>query len=95
MTDGGEGSTVSVTSDPCTDLAGNTARRDQRPFKIDKTAPVITDDGRTPAANANGWNNTDVTDDVQPAPTPAQQSGLASQASARRRSPARGLPVRP
>lgn len=29
--------------------------------KVDKTAPTITYDGRTPPANADGWNNSDVT----------------------------------
>ncbi len=47
-TTSGEGFAVSVTSDPCTDLAGNTASGvPSAGFQIDKTAPVITDDGPT------------------------------------------------
>jgi CSLREA domain-containing protein len=45
----------------CADLAGNTASNTQSGIKIDKTAPTITLASRTPAANANGWNNTNVT----------------------------------
>jgi hypothetical protein len=44
----------------CSDLAGNTASDTQTGINIDKTAPSISA-SRTPAANANGWNNTDVT----------------------------------
>ncbi len=45
----------------CTDLAGNTAAAsDSAAFKIDKTAPTASA-SRSPAANGNGWNNTDVT----------------------------------
>jgi hypothetical protein len=44
----------------CTDLAGNTASDTQTGINIDKTAPSISA-SRTPAANSNGWNNTDVT----------------------------------
>src|SRR3989442_7585780 len=47
-------------SGTCTDKAGNTSAIAKVTVKIDKTKPVITG-GRTPAANANGWNNTDVT----------------------------------
>ncbi|HEX8145161.1 MAG TPA: pectinesterase family protein [Pyrinomonadaceae bacterium] len=42
-----------------TDLAGNTAHKTISGISIDKTAPVI--DATRTAANANGWNNTDVT----------------------------------
>jgi hypothetical protein len=42
-----------------TDLAGNTASFTVNGVNIDKTAPSI-NAGRTPAPNANGWNNTDV-----------------------------------
>ena len=43
-----------------TDNVGNTATSAPVTVKLDKTAPTITG-SRTPAANANGWNNTDVT----------------------------------
>ena len=53
-----------MTSDPCTDLAGNTASGvPSADFKIDKTAPVITDDGPTTLPNSNGWYNTNVTNE--------------------------------
>ena len=42
-----------------TDNAGNTAS-DAATVSLDKTKPTIVG-SRTPAANANGWNNTDVT----------------------------------
>jgi microsomal dipeptidase-like Zn-dependent dipeptidase len=44
-----------------TDVAGNTASFTSPSVKIDKTAPVITFVSRLPAANENGWNNTDIT----------------------------------
>ena len=48
---GGEGSAVTVTSDSCTDLAGNTATgKDSATFKIDKTAPSVS--GTIPQADA-------------------------------------------
>ena len=60
-TTSGEGLDVTVTSDGCTDLAGNTATGlASAGFDIDETAPVITGDA-SPDANTNGWNNTDVT----------------------------------
>ena len=43
-----------------TDNLGHTATSAPVTVKLDKTAPTITG-SRTPAANANGWNNTDVT----------------------------------
>jgi len=43
----------------CEDLAGNSASDTVGNVNIDKTPPVITS-SRTPAANANGWNNTNV-----------------------------------
>ena len=53
-----------MTSDPCTDLAGNTATGvTSADFQIDKTAPVITDEGPTTDPNSNGWYNTDVTNE--------------------------------
>jgi hypothetical protein len=54
-----EGANQSV-SGSVTDLAGNTASATVGDINIDKTAPTITG-SRTPEANANGWNNTDVT----------------------------------
>lgn len=44
----------------CVDNAGNSSSDTQSGINIDKTAPGILA-GRTPAANANGWNNSDVT----------------------------------
>ncbi|MFC7491636.1 MULTISPECIES: OmpL47-type beta-barrel domain-containing protein [unclassified Knoellia] len=43
-----------------TDNVGNTGTSAPVTVKLDKTAPSITG-SRTPAANANGWSNTDVT----------------------------------
>jgi hypothetical protein len=57
----GEGVAVTVTSDGCTDLAGNTAAaKTSDAFKIDKTKPSATA-AATPPPNPNGWNRTDVT----------------------------------
>jgi hypothetical protein len=44
----------------CSDVAGNIASIQAGPINIDRTPPVITL-GNRPAANANGWNNSDVT----------------------------------
>src|SRR5207247_10306044 len=44
-------------------------------MRIDNTKPAITG-GRTPAANTNGWNNTDVTVNFTCAETGAVESGL-------------------
>jgi hypothetical protein len=44
----------------CTDHAGNTASDTQTGINIDKTAPTASASA-APAANGNGWNNTDVT----------------------------------
>jgi hypothetical protein len=58
----GEGMAIVVTSDSCTDVAGNTAPGvASAAFKIDKTAPVILSLGPTTSPNAAGWYNTDVT----------------------------------
>ncbi len=54
-----EGSAVTGTV-IVTDLAGNSASFTSAAFKIDKTAPTLTW-GTPTAANAAGWNNTDVT----------------------------------
>jgi hypothetical protein len=53
----GEGSSLPATG-TCTDNAGNTAS-DTQYFKVDATAPTISGSA-SPAANGNGWNNTDV-----------------------------------
>lgn len=42
------------------DVAGNTASAASPAVNIDWTAPVITFGAQSPAANAAGWNNTDV-----------------------------------
>jgi hypothetical protein len=59
-TTSGEGSAVKVTSDSCSDQAGNTAAsKDSAAFKIDKTAPTVT---VTPARSPDhdGWYNAPV-----------------------------------
>ena len=48
-----------VVSTTCTDAAGNSSSA-SRTVNIDKTAPAVAGT-RAPAANVNGWNNTDVT----------------------------------
>ena len=55
----GEGANQSVTG-AVADKAGNTASATVSGINIDKTPPTITG-SRTPVANANCWNNTDVT----------------------------------
>ncbi|OFV97964.1 MAG: hypothetical protein A3H28_07235 [Acidobacteria bacterium RIFCSPLOWO2_02_FULL_61_28] len=54
-----EGSSPSV-SGTCTDVTEKSASATFGPINIDRTAPTITG-SRSPAANPNGWNNTDVT----------------------------------
>jgi len=54
-----EGANQSVGTN-CTDAAGNTATA-SRVVNIDKTPPTLTFSPITPAPNAAGWNNTDVT----------------------------------
>ncbi len=54
-----EGSNQSVNG-ACQDLAGNTASATVGGISIDKTAPTATAN-TTPSANANGWNNSNVT----------------------------------
>jgi len=55
----GEGADQSVTG-WAFDLAGNSASATVSDIHIDKTPPAIVG-SRSPDANANGWNNTDVT----------------------------------
>ena len=54
-----EGTNQSATG-TCQDLAGNIATNAQSNINIDKTAPTAIA-SVLPSANANGWNNTDVT----------------------------------
>ena len=51
----GQSQTVS-----CTDKAGNVGSATATSINIDKTAPIITA-SQSPASNASGWNNTNVT----------------------------------
>lgn len=78
-------STASVTADTAgsalvalaTDRLGNPGVGNLT-VKLDKTAPGITG-SRTPAANANGWNNTDVAVSFSCSDTPSgTASGIAS-----------------
>jgi hypothetical protein len=55
-----EGAGQSATAS-CVDGAGNSVSNTHGGINIDKTAPVLTFDGQSPAANGAGWNNTDVT----------------------------------
>jgi hypothetical protein len=57
-TSSGESSAIVLTAS-CADNAGNTGHASYN-VKVDKTAPSITATA-APAANGNGWNNTDVT----------------------------------
>jgi len=58
---GPDASSVTVNGS-CTDLAGNTsAAVASSAFNYDATPPGIAFVGQSPAANANGWNNSDVT----------------------------------
>ncbi|MET0200741.1 MAG: PxKF domain-containing protein, partial [Gaiellaceae bacterium] len=57
-----QGSAVTVESGSCSDAAGNSqAGVASAAFDIDFTLPTITLATRLPAANAEGWNNEDVT----------------------------------
>jgi sugar lactone lactonase YvrE len=47
-------------SGSCIDLAGNAASATVSEINIDKTTPSVSFGAASPAANANGWNNTDV-----------------------------------
>ncbi|HJQ96874.1 MAG TPA: PxKF domain-containing protein, partial [Candidatus Polarisedimenticolaceae bacterium] len=44
----------------CRDLAGNSAQATASNINIDKTMPSLSFAAASPAANANGWNNTNV-----------------------------------
>lgn len=55
----GEGENQSATG-TCTDLVGLTASNTQTGINIDKTVPTASASA-SPLANANGWNNTNVT----------------------------------
>ena len=55
-----EGENQSLTG-TCQDNAGNIAIDTQAGISIDMTGPHISFVSRTPAANVNGWNNTNVT----------------------------------
>lgn len=65
---------VSTVSFFSTDNAGNVEAANTLTIKLDKTPPTITP-ARTPAPNANGWNNTNVTVSFQCADA---LSGLAA-----------------
>src|SRR5439155_341248 len=56
----GEGAAQSA-SGSATDIAGNTKSATVSGINIDKTDPVATLASRLPAANGDGWNNSDVT----------------------------------
>jgi len=57
-----EGSSISSTAQTVTDRAGNTsAASSVITVKIDKTVPTISAAAASPAANGNGWNNSNVT----------------------------------
>ena len=66
-------STISVTS---TDVAGNVSAATTANVWVDLTIPSITGSTKTPAANAAGWNNGNVT--VNFTATDPQTNGVAS-----------------
>ena len=68
-----EGANQSVIG-TCTDVAGNSASATVSAINIDKTSPTVAP-ARTPAPNASGWNNTNVTVSFQCADS---LSGLAA-----------------
>jgi DNA-binding beta-propeller fold protein YncE len=55
-----EGADQSVTGN-CTDKTGNTVSLAFSGINLDKAIPTVTFAAPSPAPNANGWNNTDVT----------------------------------
>ncbi|TMB69354.1 MAG: hypothetical protein E6J43_04475 [Chloroflexi bacterium] len=75
----GEGAGQSLTnSGDCTDNAGNAASSATvNGINIDKTAPQIVG-SRSPQANADGWNNSDVTVSFSCADAGSVQSGIAT-----------------
>jgi hypothetical protein len=76
----GEGTALKVTSDGCTDVAGNTAQGiDSANFKVDKTKPLISRDGvKSGTLGTNNWYTTDVGYGFTAAdPNGANGSGLA------------------
>ena len=57
-----EGAGQTSPSGTCTDLVGHVSSPvSATGISIDKTSPVIAFTNKTPAPNANGWNNSDVT----------------------------------
>ena len=57
-----EGAGQTSPAGTCTDLVGHVSSPvSATGINIDKTSPVIAFTNRTPAPNANGWNNSDVT----------------------------------
>ena len=85
VTTSAEAANVKVDSPAFTDLAGNTtaAGTASQAFKIDKTAPAVSNAGATTKTNANGWYNTDVTasftaTDAVSGPATATQSATSS-----------------
>ena len=76
----GEGTALKVTSDGCTDVAGNTSQGiDSANFKVDKTKPLISRDGvKSGTLGTNNWYTTDVGYGFTAAdPNGANGSGLA------------------
>ena len=68
---------LKVTSDGCTDVAGNTAQGiDSANFKVDTSTPSISDQGPTTQPDAAGWYNTDVTNTFKA--TDSSGSGLSA-----------------
>jgi hypothetical protein len=66
-----------VTSDSCTDVAGNTAAgSDSASFKVDKTSPTISDLGPTTQPNAAGWYKTDVANRFQAGDSLSRLNGI-------------------
>jgi Ca2+-binding RTX toxin-like protein len=60
----------------CTDVVGNVSTPATATIRIDMTAPGVTPAGVTPAPNAAGWNNSDVTVAFDCADTGTVRSGI-------------------